>query len=274
MQERFTRADEIDLKTGEFPMVLATEGEATDGHILSIRGGVLPESLPLQLSHVNDPGFTLGSIRGFEKDTRATPARLRAVGQIELEGPNADARKDLAFMVSKGHVNRVSIRWDGIKATQRVDLDKDHPAYVSKDDPDWRKRSGMFFEEWRALEGSLVAVPADAEAVIGRALKDEDPWFARLAADCVDTRDLLVQMDRLRVEHRNLREEFDELLDLCTERFEDVPTKAPASGDGEGEEELRVVSLSDAIRDELAKFRTGLRADAQKIVDTARGKVT
>ena len=38
---------EIDLESGQFPMTLATDGEASDGDILSIEGMQFPASAPL-----------------------------------------------------------------------------------------------------------------------------------------------------------------------------------------------------------------------------------
>ena len=83
MEERFTRAESINLKTGEFPMTLATEGEATDGHILSIRGGQLPESLPLQISHANDPQATLGETAGIKSRPAAQVEHRIARAQVK-----------------------------------------------------------------------------------------------------------------------------------------------------------------------------------------------
>ena len=75
---------EIDLETGEFPMILATDGEASDGDILSIEGAQFTSRAPLQISHVNDPRDTLGTVSGFRRDLQSTPKRLKARGQIEL----------------------------------------------------------------------------------------------------------------------------------------------------------------------------------------------
>lgn len=63
---------EIDPETGEFPMILATEGEASDGDILSIKGARFGESAPLQTSHRNDPTATLGTVSRSSATYRAT----------------------------------------------------------------------------------------------------------------------------------------------------------------------------------------------------------
>lgn len=156
----------------EFPMTLATDGEAADGHILSIEGGRIEKRIPLLTSHMPDPTMQLGSITKPERDLEGKVKRLRAVGVIELsgEGAAAEIRRDLAHMIGLGHVRAVSIRWDATKpATPRRELPKEHPAHVGEGETDYRKRYGMYFPEWRALEGSVVAVGADPKALIGRA---------------------------------------------------------------------------------------------------------
>jgi hypothetical protein len=155
----------------EFPMILATEGEASDGHVLSIRGGRIPERMPLLAAHWADPEATLGSVVAPEKRLAEKPAALAAVGTIELGGVGARAeqRRDVALMIERGHLGAVSIRWDGIKSTPRRNLPSDHPAFVPDDEKNPAKRFGLFFEEWRALEGSVVPIGADPKALIQRA---------------------------------------------------------------------------------------------------------
>jgi hypothetical protein len=68
------RIGEIDLDTGTFTMTLASEGEASDGDILSIKGGQIPERMPMLTSHWNDPSAQLGSIT----NPRASPPRSAA----------------------------------------------------------------------------------------------------------------------------------------------------------------------------------------------------
>jgi len=148
----------------EFPMTLATDGEASDGHILSIEGAKIPDRMPLLVSHMNEPTLQLGSVVGAEKEDR----RIRATGVIELEGDLAERRRDLAHMIERGHVRAVSVRWDGIKATPRRELDPKHPAHVKEGETDFRKRFGLYFDQWHALEGSVVSVGADPKALIGR----------------------------------------------------------------------------------------------------------
>ena len=172
--ERMARIEGMDLDTGQFSMTLATEGEASDGDILSIKGGQIPERMPMLTSHWNDPTAALGSITNPVKMLKDSPPRLQALGHIEMsgEGASAEIRRDLAHMIAKGHVTGVSIRWDDVpgKSVRRVNLPSDHPYFVDAEtEKDHRKRYGIFFEEWRAMEGSVVALGADPQALIGRA---------------------------------------------------------------------------------------------------------
>jgi hypothetical protein len=184
----------IDLKTGEFPMTLASEGEASDGDILSIRGGIIPNRMPLLQSHINDPSKALGSVLNPRKVLREAVPVLKATGKIELEGdtPLAEIRRDVAMMIDKGHINGASLRWEAIKFTRRVNLPKDHPAHVTEDEQDPRKRYGVLFERWQAQEGSVVAVGSDPKALIGRSDETQGAVreFWRAMADGVERNDI------------------------------------------------------------------------------------
>lgn len=172
---RIARVQSIDADAGTFGMTLATEGEASDGHILSIEGGSLTERMPLLLSHWNDPTAVLGTISRTRKRLSENPPRLEATGTIELTGDGAlaDVRRDVMHMISRGHVGAVSIRWDADAkdSIPRIDLPKDHPFHVSRDkEPvESPKRHGRYFKRWRPVEGSVVALGADPLALIGRA---------------------------------------------------------------------------------------------------------
>jgi hypothetical protein len=129
-------------------------------------------------SHWNDPSAQLGSITNPEKLLKDNPPRLRAVGHIEMggEGVSAEIRRDLAYMIDKGHVTGVSIRWDGVPdkpPVRRVNLPSDHPHFVDAETAKGAERWGLFFEEWRAMEGSVVALGADPQALIGRSEETE-----------------------------------------------------------------------------------------------------
>jgi hypothetical protein len=196
MTTRTLRADfdraALDLETGRFPMVLATDGEASDGDILSIKGAKFAKQAPLQNAHMNEAGQTLGSVTDFQKDLSGKPAKLRAMGTIEMdgEGPNADIRRDIAFMISQGHIRGVSVRWEPLTWRWRADLPEDHPAHVNLEkEKDPRKRYGIHFDTWRVLEGSIAPIQADKQSVVGRADETEgeiSAFWRREAEDLSD----------------------------------------------------------------------------------------
>ena len=169
--ERTYRLENVDAE-GFFPMAFATEGEASDGDILSIKGGQIPKRFSLLEDHDNSAGKKVGSVDQPEKDLSHTPPRALGRGQIELDGhgDRVDNRRDLAHMINK-HGGAVSVRWDevdgGVPPKRRVNLPSDHPHFVADDDPSGRKRSGWFWESWKVLEVSVVALGADGAATIG-----------------------------------------------------------------------------------------------------------
>lgn len=151
----------IDMETGEFPATLFTDGEASDGHILDIAGAVIPERMPMFVNHDADPTMQLGSIVGAKR----TDHEIKVTGQIELQGDGAlgDIRRDVALMMSRGHVSQMSGKWDSEPSAtkRRSDLPREHFAYS--------KGGGYYFGRWQAMEGSIVGLGADPRAVIGRA---------------------------------------------------------------------------------------------------------
>ena len=98
---------------------------------------------------------------------------LRGMGRIRLtgEGPGLAARRDVADAIHRGDLRGVSLTWtakeDDVK--QRRALPKTHPAHVSRTERDARKRHGRYFERSTAIEQSIVAIPSDRLALIGRA---------------------------------------------------------------------------------------------------------
>ncbi len=163
----------IDTDTGEFDMVLATEGEASDGHVISIRGLTMPETMPLQLDHSQSALANLGTVSHMRRDKLDGIPVYRGVGKIRLsgEGEAVDARRDLVDAISTGHVRGVSLTWDAVKVVERRELPKAHAAYVGRNEADTRKRFGLFFEKSVGIEQSVVGIPADREALIGRGVE-------------------------------------------------------------------------------------------------------
>jgi len=184
MRRRFYRADPaperisrqcridsaIDTDSGEFDMVLATEGEASDGHIISIRGLEFADTIPLQMDHSRAVQSNLGTVSKMRRDKVDGLPALRGVGQIRLtgDGEQLEARRDLVDAISSGHVRGTSLTWDSIKHVERRDLPKEHFAKVTNTEKNYRKKYGLFFEASKAIEQSIVGIPADREALIGR----------------------------------------------------------------------------------------------------------
>lgn len=164
----------IDLETGVFPAVLATEGEASDGHIISVKGIDVPDHMPLLFGHVSDVQVpALGSIVGHSKGKKDGVAVLRTEQRVNMEGddPLADIRRGIAQLMHAGDLRAMSIRWNGDKVTPRHELPENHKHFKSANDnfgAGMFGGPGLFFETSRALEGSVVAVGADPSALMGR----------------------------------------------------------------------------------------------------------
>jgi hypothetical protein len=176
MAKRYERATgleagPIDLETGEFSMVMATEGEAADGHILSMRGLEFESELPLQLDHGRSAVANLGTVTDMRRDVVEGVPVYRGTGRIRLtgDGEALAARRDVADAIHKGALRGVSLTWESESAVERRDLPKSHPAHVSRNEKSARKRFGLYFENARGVEQSIVAIPADRGALIGRA---------------------------------------------------------------------------------------------------------
>ena len=168
------RADE-GAEAGLIAGILATDGEASDGHILNMAGVKLPERAPLLFGHDSYTGTgNLGSWTDFAKfgdGKKLGDHGIRGTAQIELdgEGAQADWRSDIAMMIDKGHIGAFSVRWEETEEpVYRVNLPSDHPAFVDAKKVTGRKRWGMWFEKWRLLEGSVVTLGADPAALVGR----------------------------------------------------------------------------------------------------------
>jgi len=155
--------------------ILATDGEASDGHILNMSGVKLPERAPLLFGHDDYTGTgNLGSWTGFHKfgdGKKLGNSGIRGTAQIELtgEGSQAEWRADISHMIDRGHIGQFSVRWEEIgDPVARVNLPSDHPAYVDAKRATGRQRWGLYFDKWRLLEGSVVTLGADPAALVGR----------------------------------------------------------------------------------------------------------
>lgn len=171
-----------DGKRLRVPGTLATNGEASDGHILDIDGLEVPERMPFMWSHYPSESIpVLGSVVEPRKSARGKLSRLRAVHEINIDGddPLAAIRRGVANLVESGDIGALSIRWIPTKPpVPRRNLASDHPAAVKHDEEDPVKRWGLYFPASRAQEGSLVPLGADPKALIGRAADVSDGMAA------------------------------------------------------------------------------------------------
>jgi len=173
---------------GSFTGMLATSGEASDGHRLNMNGGNLEAGLPLLVNH-REP--LIGQWTGFERVKLDDGVGIRGTARINMdgEGSPAELRRDLALLVSSGDIRGLSLRWDvdsDADVQRRIDLPKAHPAHVGQDEPHRLRRFGLFFAAWRGVEGSIGFVPKDRETLIGRSERSEDVFvrdFYRTSAE-------------------------------------------------------------------------------------------
>lgn len=152
----------VNMQTGEFPMLLATEGEAADGHICGVSGArALPDSIAMLWNHESTEMIpSLGKIHSIRHDTVDGIAALRATGMFRLDGtgPLADIRRDYAHLVNNGDLQAVSMYWSGRVKTRRS-LGAGHKFYGER---------GLYWPEPVPKEGSICAIGIDHRALIGR----------------------------------------------------------------------------------------------------------
>ncbi len=174
LERTIRQAVEASSGDGTFTAILASEGEASDGHILSIRGLETRPSMPMLFGHYSSEQIPLmGSIRKPTKTRSDGLSVLRVEGRINLNGDGvlAEVRRGINQLIVDGDLEGMSLRASTTKAEPRRNLSKDHPAFVNaekldRDDP---KRWGYFISRSAAVEGSIVAIGADPKALIGRA---------------------------------------------------------------------------------------------------------
>ena len=268
------RAGTTDAKAGTFEAVLFTGGEASDGHILDVRGAGLPEKIPMFVNHFPDPTEQVGSFY-----PRLEGGEVIARGEIFMggEGAAADIRRDLMAKIAAGHVGQVSGRWDADpdNTVARTSLPKDHPAHVPGN-AKGAKRFGQLFQKWRAMEGSIVGLGADPAAVMRFARDEAAPdhvreFWAAQAEDEEQTpeaRTIAEMRERLDAMHERLAAlETDD-----RPTVEDAPTEGNATREAavQGDALARVVERIDA---QLNERDTRVLQAVDEMIATARGKV-
>ncbi len=263
--------EDTNAETGEFSAILATEGEASDGHILSMRGLEVPDTMPLLLSHRADFSLPqLGSVRSPKKVSISTAAgkvkALRVRPQVELGGEGAwpDIRRDTFAMVIGGHTTGMSVRWDTLKSTRRVNLPSNHPAYIDGTKESARETEaywGHFIEKARAREGSIVTLGADIEAQIGRgatltlmrALEDTE----EAEGDTSELAAAFESFERAREAIKELGVDDEALAEMLSGTRADGMVRMEFPGDGESPRSVYVPKqLRDSMRSESERLKT------------------
>ena len=198
----------INLDTGRFPLTLFTNGEASDGHIIDIRGLEVAERVPMFVNHDADPTRRMGRLEDPKKPGKTTQlgrASLKMQGVIDMEGDshNADVRRDVAHGIHVGDITAMSGRWDPIEAIPRASLPESHYAH-SQIEGGWD--TPMFFKRATVLEGSVVGVPADSAALIGRSQDLQKPEHVRQFYDVLVHGDPLSREEALKAMHLDAAE--------------------------------------------------------------------
>ena len=201
-------------------------------------------------------------------------SQIHGDAEIELEGKGIDRdwREDMATKVAKGRVRGLSLRWEPIAPpVPRMNLASDHPAFVDAEkERDTAKRWGLYFASWRALEGSVVPIGADREALIESARGDS--LLARFYRSAV------ADFDQHEHELEHEIEERVSSLELFLR-----PGKVPAGAAAPRKREMRTREQLDELFERLIAdscqrqigeaFFAELRAKASKLAERLTGKM-
>jgi len=214
----------------EFRAILATNGEASDGHVLHVPGIQMRQSIPLLFRHDSTPMVpTLGRVSDPQVVRESGLDRLRVTSRINLvSGGDQDSligiRQGFAALVRSGDLDAMSIRWDPVvgKFVSRASLPASHPAHVPRG-TEGPAQFGTFFEASIAREGSLVAIGADPEALVGRArsaqsVTEEAFWLTVAGRETPSS-----VVSAVPIEHRSL---FDALPQLLSQAVRDGVAEA------------------------------------------------
>lgn len=177
----------VNFDTGEFPLVVASTGEASDHHILNVDGMPIRQSMPMLFAHESTPTIpSLGIMHQMRADDLDGLRVMRTVGKFDQsgDGPIFAVIRDIMHLVDAGSLPSASLRWSG-PSVPRSSLDRSHFAYDASG-------FGQYFHEPRMTEGSIVAIGADPVALNGRAdAAESEPqrMFWRVLAEEVENED-------------------------------------------------------------------------------------
>jgi hypothetical protein len=256
----------IDLSTGKFPVTLFTNGNASDGHIIDIRGLIVnqdPDRTPMFFNHDADPTRRAGGLtnpKKVGKSTRLGGASLKMVGILDVDSDTqmGDIRRDVAQGISVGDITAMSGRWDPVgDPTPRAALPKSHYAYSDVAG----FNTPLFFGASKGREGSIVGVGADAAALIGRAQDMSRPqhvrdFYEELTALPPDP-EMLTLWARLEELEAALQERIDQTAEIEEEQEELAGVQAVDVTTPEEAEPVRsepeLPELSDGLRPEFVE---------------------
>lgn len=312
MYKRFAPIRSEGEGSGEFSMVFASEGEAADGHVLSIRGFEQPsEPIPLLLSHrVLDAQAVMGSVIETRADLEHSPALLHGRAMIETggEGPNAEIRRDVDYMVGRGHLQQVSVGWKETQPpTPRTQLQRSHPHFVDARRAWGPRRRGLHFGGWRAAEVSFVGVGSDQLGRIAQRAEETDgpvrSYWEELARDGAHE-ELRDAVERCRSAGFGVEDlaavilhEGEEASEWRPVRFGEATFHLPADLAGALEAEradfarrateleqraaavtseprMSAAEFAAEVRNVVEDFRADMAAQRQRVLDAARGRVS
>ncbi len=199
------------------------------------------------------------------------------------EGAQADIRKDLAFMISEGHIKSISLRAEGTKVIPRRELPKNHRAFVEANEPDMLKRFGMFFEEFNALEGSIVSVGADRNAIIGRSNETtgavQEFWRGFIDEDEPEEEEVVTEYETSEIEDvRSLERFLGEMPGISRKEAKrlasiKIETTEPSRDAKEETPELSIEEIREIVRGEFEDTMTDVRSEVSDILNDTLGKV-
>ena len=173
----------INLDTGVMNVTSFTNGNASDGHIIHVKGLESDLQLSMFINHDADPTRTMGGLT--KPRLKGNPMvlggqRLRHEARIDMGGDGAwpDVRRDVARQIEQGNINGMSGRWEELEPPKlRSELDASHYAFTKAGANAYSPP--LFFPSARILEVSIVGVPADQAAVIGRSQDLSSPAHVR-----------------------------------------------------------------------------------------------
>lgn len=181
----FGRTDLIDMETGVFPVVAATNGDASDKHILHVKGHQTGPVTPMFFNHDADPTRSAGQLTNPKVSGKSSVlggASLHFSARLPQDGDGImpDIRRDVARGIGDGDIRAMSIRWDDHPdkpPVLRSSLKPNHYAHTKAGEGGFYEP--MFFERFVTLEVSIVGVGSDSAALIGRSRDVGSPQHVR-----------------------------------------------------------------------------------------------